>query len=370
VGATVVAANDESFGEKEHLIDPDPCNWQPGRFGPRGELVDGWETRRRRGSPGEDWAIVRLGLSGVVTAVDVDTTASTGNHPVTCRIEATGREGYPGPATLLGPGARWETLVPDRELGPGAHHLFPVVDERCWTHVRLVIAPDGGVARLRVYGWALLDPRRFDGTSVDLASWATGGLVVASSDDFYGTAQVLNRPDQARNMGEGWETRRRRDRDHDWVVIRLGYAGTVSRLVFDTSYYRYNSSEAVVVTGSATGDDTGDWLVLLPRTRLQPDTVHDLKAGPAPPVGYVRVDAFPDGGISRIRVIARIDPKARAEAGRRWWNALPEQQAGEVLAADGVPAADVAALVAERPVPLDGPGPVPISELLDGLDRT
>ena len=134
--------------------------------------------------------------------------------------------------------------------------------------------------------------------------------MVASSDDFYGTAQVLNRPDQARNMGEGWETRRRRDGDHDWVLIRLGYAGTVSRLVFDTSYYRYNASEAVSVTGSATGDDTGDWAVLLARTELQPDTVHDLMAASRPRLSaFVRVDAYPDGGLSRIRVVGHVDPE-------------------------------------------------------------
>ena len=369
VGATVVAASDESFGEKEHLLDPGPCNSQPGRYGPRGELVDGWETRRRRGGPGEDWAIVRLGVQGVVTAVDVDTTSFTGNHPVTCRIEATGCEGYPGPSHLLGRGAQWETLVPDRVLGADAHHLLTVADDRCWTHVRLVIAPDGGVARLRVKGRALPDPRKFDNVSVDLASWRTGGLVVASSDDFYGSAYVLNRPDQARNMGEGWETRRRRNRDHDWVLIRLGYAGSVSRLVLDTSFYRYNASEAVSVTGSSTGDATGDWALLLQRTELQPDTVHDLRAEPAPPVRFVRVDAYPDGGISRIRVVGHVDPVARSTAGRLWWNALPEQQAEEVLTAAGVPAGGAAALVGDRPVALESLAPGPLRALLDGPDR-
>ena len=369
VGGTVVAASDESFGEKEHLLDPGPCNPQPGRYGPRGELVDGWETRRRRGGPGEDWAIVRLGVQGVVTAVDVDTTSFTGNHPVTCRIEATGCEGYPGPAALLGRTVRWETLVPDRELGGDAHHLLPVVDERCWTHVRLVIAPDGGVARLRVYGRVLADPRKFDGVSVDLASWRTGGLVVASSDDFYGTAQVLNRPDQARNMGEGWETRRRRDPGNDWVLIRLGYPGSVSRLVLDTSFYRYNASEAVSVTGSSTGDGTGASALLLARTELQPDTVHDLRAEPAPPVHFVRVDAYPDGGISRIRVVGQVDRAARTYAWRQWWNALPVQQAEEVLAATGVPAAATAVLVGDRPVAIEGPLPAPLSAQLDGPDQ-
>lgn len=368
-GGTVVVASDESFGEKEHLLDPEPCHWRPGRYGPRGELVDGWETRRRRGGPVEDWAIVRLGVQGVVTAVDVDTTSFTGNHPVTCRIEATGCEGYPGPGTLLGPAVRWETLVADQQLDGDAHHLFPVADDRCWTHVRLVTAPDGGVARLRVYGQALPDPRRVDGVSVDLASWATGGLVVASSDDFYGSAQVVNRPDQARNMGEGWETRRRRDEGHDWLLVRLGCAGKVSRLVIDTSYYRYNASEAVAVTGSLTADEATDWASLLPQTVLQPDTVHDLAAQTAPPVRFVRVDAYPDGGMSRVRVIGHVSRAGRAEAGRRWWNALPDQQAGEVLAADAVPAAEATALVADRPLPLDGPAPGPISELLDGPGR-
>jgi allantoicase len=366
VGGAVVAASDESFGEKENLLNPDPCDPQPGRFGPRGELVDGWETRRRRSGPGEDWVVVRLGVPGVVTAIDVDTASFVGNHPVSCRVEATGCEGHPGPDELSGPDVRWETLVPDREIGGDAHHLFAVADDRRWTHVRLVIAPDGGVARLRVHGRAMPDPRTVDGVSLDLASWRVGGLVVASSNEFYSSAQVVNRPDQARTMGEGWETRRRRDSNHDWLVIRLGFLGSVSRLQLDTSFYRYNASAAVSVTGSVTEDDTTDWAPLLQRTSLQPDTFHDLQAEPAPPVRFVRVDAFPDGGISRVRVIGYVDPNERAEAGRRWWNVLPDQQAETVLTGSGVPATTAAAIAADRPVPLGSAAAEPLRLLLDG----
>jgi allantoicase len=368
VGGTVVAASDESFGEKENLLNPWPCDPRPGQFGPRGELVDGWETRRRRGNPGEDWAIVRLGVPGVVTAIEVDTKSFAGNHPVSCRIEATGCEGYPGPDSLLGPGTDWETLVPDRELTGDTHHLFPVANDRRWTHVRLVIAPDGGVARLRVHGRALPDPRIVDGVSLDLASWRVGGLVVASSDEFYSSAQVVNRPDQARNMGEGWETRRRRDSNHDWLLIQLGFSGSVSRLVLDTSFYRYNASDAVSVTGSTTGDDTTTWVTLLPRMSLQPDTIHDVQAEPSPPVRFVRVEAFPDGGISRVRVIGNVDPPERAKAGRRWWNALPDRQAVEVLTDSGVPTPSAAALAADRPITLSSPAAEPLRALLDGPD--
>jgi allantoicase len=138
-------------------------------------------------------------------------------------------------------------------------------------------------------------------------------------------------------------------------------------MVFDTSFYRYNASEAVSVTGSTTRDDTGDWALLLARTELQPDTVHDLVAQPARAVGFIRVDAYPDGGISRIRVLGQVDPAARAYAGRSWWNALPEQQAHQVLADAGVLAVGAAALVGDRPVALEGPAPGPLSALLDGL---
>ena len=238
--------------------------------------------------------------------------------------------GLPGPRTACSaPTSTGTRSYPTRELGGDAHHLLHVADDRCWTHVRLVIAPDGGVARLRVHGLALPDPRKFDSVSVDLASWATGGLVVASSDDFYGSAQVVNRPDQARNMGEGWETRRRRDKGHDWLLVRLGYAGTVSRLVIDTSYYRYNASEAVSVTGSLNAQDTEDWAVLLGRTRLQPDTVHDLRANSCP-AGQVcplrrlpRRGALPPpgGGPGRCRRACRRGTYAggtRCPSSRQW----------------------------------------------------
>jgi allantoicase len=353
VGGTVVAASDESFGEKEHLLDPWPCDWRPGRFGPRGELVDGWETRRRRDGPGEDWAIIRLGTPGIITAVDVDTSSFTGNHPATCRIEATAREGYPDPDGLRGPGTTWETLVDTTTLSGDTHHLLPVSDERRWTHVRLVTTPDGGVARLRVHGHALPDPRLVDGVSVDLASWSTGGLVVASSDDFYSSAQVVNRPDRARNMGEGWETRRRRSGDRDWLTLRLGYAGTVAQVVIDTSFYRYNASASVALQGSRTGDE---WAPMLAPTRVQPDTIHHFQAAPVGPVELVKVEAFPDGGLSRVRVIGHVDPAARATAGSKWWHALPDPHAAEVLAALGLPT--------ERPV--DSEAPERLRRVLDG----
>jgi len=356
LGATVVAASDESFGDKEHLLGPAKVTFEPGHYGPRGEVVDGWETRRRR-SPGHDWAIVRLGLPGRISAIDVDTTSFVGNFPPACALEACGLEGYPGPAELSDAVVDWHELVARSSLHGDCHNSFAVTDAHCFTHVRLSTFPDGGVARLRVYGEALPDPRQVDGLSIDLASQQYGGRVVASSDEFYGSASSLNRPDEARTMGEGWETRRRRDKGHDFVLVHLGYVGTVRQVVVDTRHFRYNASAALELWGHPPGprpeNDSPEWVPLLARTALQPDTLHHFSALEAPPVEWVRLDAFPDGGLSRLRVLGFVDPLARRRAGYQWFNALSAGHARACLQLAGVTPTTVEQVLKSRPLSLD-----------------
>ena len=351
LGASVVAASDESFGEKENLLTPAPAAFEPGRYGNRGEIVDGWETRRRR-EPGHDWAIVRLGAAGVITSVDVDTSFFTGNYPQSASVEACGCEGYPSPAELAG--ARWETIVERSALAGDAHNVLAVSDQRRFTHVRLSAYPDGGIARLRVRGQVVPDPRGLEDLTIDLASQEYGGVVVASSDDFYTAASALNRPDSARTMGEGWETRRRRDDGNDHAVLRLAFPGRVRRAIIDTAHFKNNASAAVALAGCAgdapPGQGSPDWLPLLGRARLQPDTRHAYDLDGAGPVTFVRLDAFPDGGISRVRLVGVIDAAARRAAGYRWFNALPDGQAAQCLASAGFGAEPAAAVVSQRPL--------------------
>lgn len=360
LGGSVLAASDESFGEKENLLNPAPAAFEPGHYGPRGEIVDGWETRRRR-EPGHDWAIIRLGAPGVITSAEIDTSFFTGNHPESCLVEAGGWEGYPGPAELAGlagPTAGWETIVPRSPLSGDTRHRFPVSDTRRFTHLRLSAFPDGGVARLRARGHVVPDPRELDGLTVDLASQRHGGAVAASSDDFYTSAGLLIRPDTARSMGEGWETRRRRDGGHDYVVIRLALAGLVSQLIVDTAHFRYNASAEIAVQactapGPPPAAAAAAWRPLLGRTRLQPDTRHVLAVPPlanGQPVTSIRLDAFPDGGISRLRVIGQVSPAARRDAGYRWFNSLPAGQAARCLSAAGLPDGLAASVAGRRPL--------------------
>jgi allantoicase len=353
LGGSVLAASDESFGDKENLLNPNPAAFEPGHYGNRGEIVDGWETRRRR-ERGHDWALVRLGTPGVITSVDVDTSFFTGNYPEFCVVEACGCEGYPSPAELNDAGTEWVAIVHRSPLRGDMHNVFPVADPRRFTHVRLSAFPDGGIARLRVMGQVVPDPRHVDGRTVDLVSQEFGGAVVLSSDGFYTSAQMLNRPDRARTMGEGWETRRRRDAGHDFVEFRLAFTGRVRQLHIDTAHFKYNASAEVAVYGSGEEPpppaESTDWVELLPRTRLQPDTRHVFTVDLGLPVASIRLEAFPDGGLSRVRVIGDIAPGARKAAGYRWFNALPSSQAVACLEAAGV-ASDVAIAVAgQRPL--------------------
>ncbi len=217
----MIAASDELFAEKENLIKPEAPVFAPGEFGNRGKIYDGWETRRRR-EPGHDHAVVRLGVPGIVHGVVVDTSFFRGNYPPQVSVEALGAEGYPSPGELAA--MTWHTLVSRTDAWGDAVNIYPVADRRRWTHVRLSIYPDGGVARFRVHGTTVADPRFLAGT-VDLAAAENGGRLIGCSDAFYSSAGNLILPGRAAGMGEGWENARRRGPGHDYVIIALAAAG-------------------------------------------------------------------------------------------------------------------------------------------------
>jgi len=302
LGAGVVGANDELFAAADNLVTTEPPGFTPATFGPKGQVYDGWETRRRR-EPGHDWAVVRLGAAGVVRGVVVDTAHFTGNYPSSAAVDATRLDGHPSLDELLA--AEWVTIVPPSPLAGDTPNTFDVADAGVYTHVRLRIFPDGGVARLRVHGEVVPDPLRFPDGWLDLAAAENGGRVVDCSDMFYGAPAQLIEPGLARTMGEGWETRRRRDGGNDWVLVRLAAPGRVRLAELDTTHFKGNAPGAATLRGVDTRhaalDDASAWVELLPRVDLRPDTRHRFPVS-APPVTHVRLDVFPDGGMARLRL--------------------------------------------------------------------
>jgi allantoicase len=338
LGGSVVDANDEFFAARDNLLNPEPSTFETWTFGPKGKVYDGWETRRRR-TPGHDWATVRLGAPGVVRGVVVDTAHFTGNYPPEASVEGAGVEGYPAPDELAA--ANWFPLVPRSPLAGDTRNLFEVDEGRRCTHVRLSIYPDGGVARLRVHGDVVPDPRLL-APWCDLAALEFGGLIADCSDMFYGSPNNLISPGHARIMGEGWETARRRDDGNDWVLVRLAAPGVIGLAELDSTHFKGNAPGAATLRGidARTADlaDESAWRPLLERTRLQPDTRHRFTLTSHPtggsPVTHVRLDIFPDGGLARLRLLGRPD---LGEATRRWLATLPDQQRARVLAEAGPP---------------------------------
>jgi allantoicase len=321
---SVCAANDELFAERENLIKPGPVAHTAGEFGNKGKTYDGWETRRRR-EPGVDWAIVRLGAAGIVHGVVVDTAFFRGNYPPEISVEATSVEGYPSVEELLA--MPWETIVVRSPALGDTQNPYAVSDSRRWTHVRLTIYPDGGVARFRVHGEVVPDPRFLTGT-LDLVALENGGRLVACSDAFYSTPQNIIQPGRARVMGEGWENARRRGPGNDWATFRLAAPGVVQHVEVDTSYFVGNAPGWVSLSTAAdeSVDESTVWTPILERTAVQPDTRHRYlvsSAGPDPAT-HVRLDVYPDGGLSRLRVHGTLPSASLETARRRWWDHLPE----------------------------------------------
>jgi allantoicase len=344
---SVIAASDEFFAEKENLIKPGAATHLPHTFGHKGQVYDGWETRRRRGAggalppPGEsDWVIVRLGAPGVVHAVVVDTAFFSGNFPQSASVEACYVPGYPPAAGL--DGARWHQIVPRSPLTGDAQHVFEVSPRHRYSHVRLRIFPDGGVARLRVHGRVVPDPSLLEGLTFDLAALENGGDVLSCSDQFYSVPRNAISPGLSRVMGEGWETRRRREGGNEFLRLSLAQRAVVSVAEVDTSGYVGNAPGAVRLRGydrgtaaqaddsarddSAQDDSARDdsaWFDLLPLTPVLPDTVHRFRLPGDQPVTSVRLDVFPDGGVARVRMHGSLTGDGLAEIKRRWTESAP-----------------------------------------------
>jgi allantoicase len=308
LGGGVVFTNDEFFAAADHLVLPSPPTFRPRTFDHKGQVYDGWETRRRR-SAGSDVAIVRLGAPGVIHGVDVDTAFFTGNYPPHASIDGAALAGYPDSFDDVD----WQPLVGRSALEGDSRNLFAVDDPRRFTHVRLTIYPDGGVARLRVHGEVVPDPALLP-AEFDVAALEHGGWVTECSNMFYGHPQNMLRPGLAEHMGDGWETSRRRDDGNDWVVVRLAAPSVLTFADLDTSHFKGNSPGTARLRGTA---DQQEWFDLLPQTPLRPDTRHRFPIVTDRPASHVRLDIYPDGGMARLRLIGRPDRGFLTEKLRR-----------------------------------------------------
>jgi allantoicase len=304
LGSQVTYATDEFFAAKERLIDPKDPVFIDDKYDDHGKWMDGWESRRKR-TPGNDHCIIRLGVPGIVHGLNVDTSFFTGNFPPQVSIDAcVSDENVPG--------GGWFEVLPVTDLAGDAHHFLDIDCDSIITHLRVNIFPDGGIARLRVYGEVRPDFSQIEGV-VDLLALEHGGRALSCSDEHYGSMHNLNVAGRGVNMGDGWETARRRGPGNDWVVMALGHTGIIEAAEVDTAHFKGNYPDRVALDAAVFADDEVPdnddprWQVLLPESKLDMDKQHEfstelLSLGV---VSHVRMSIFPDGGISRLRLFGR-----------------------------------------------------------------
>jgi allantoicase len=309
IGARAVLASDDFFADAQRMLQHDPAMFVPGKYDERGKWMDGWESRRRRGR-GHDWCVVRLGRSGRIVGIAIDTSFFTGNYPAAASLEACRTD-----TEIPAEGTAWHCLL--TEFPVSGHHLefIPLQSDGIWTHVRLNIFPDGGVARLRIFGTPEVSMHATD-SEIDLVALENGGRAIVCNDAHFGSMDNLIMPGRSTSMADGWETRRRREPGHDWCILSLGKSGCVSRVEVDTAHFRGNFPDraSLQAANCAEAADEGLppqslwWPILLPEQPLMAHQLHvfESELKELGPITHVRFNIVPDGGVSRLRVWGRM----------------------------------------------------------------
>ncbi len=312
-GGKALIASDEFFAGKENLLKEGRGIFIPDKFTENGKWMDGWESRRKR-VPGFDWCIVKLGAEGIIKGVDVDTNHFLGNHPPYTSVEACSiKTETADTEKYLSHKIKWTEILPKSPLNPGSQNLFPIDNKNIWTHVKLNIFPDGGVARFRVYGEVIRKWKKSNSKeTIDLAALLNGGKVLVCNDMFFGSKDNLISPGRSSNMGDGWETKRKRIPGHDWVILKLAAEGEIKKIIVDTNFFKGNYPDRCSIEGIHRPDASDDsitdtnikWKEILPEVKLKGDfeNTFEKEIKKTGPVTHVRLNIFPDGGVSRLRL--------------------------------------------------------------------
>lgn len=319
VGGETLSCSDDFFAEMENLIKPGRGIFIDDKFTDRGKWMDGWESRRsygrahRRETGSEfDWCIIRLGIKGAIRGFDIDTNYFRGNAPEFVSVEACISEVEPNDETV------WEIILQQTCVNAHSQNIFEICNNnKAYTHVRLNMFPDGGIARFRVYGEAAGNWNDFiDGELIDLAYIKNGGKALLVSDMFFSDKNNLIMPGRGKDMGDGWETKRRRDPGPDWSIVKLASQGSIEKVIVDTCHFKGNFPDTFTLEGMVSSSDDfshnqqdDKWQPIIVKTKLYAHREHLFLSEIVPAntenFTHVRLSIFPDGGVSRLRVFGK-----------------------------------------------------------------
>ena len=311
LGTKVVYKTDEFFAPAKRIINPWPPIFKEGVFDKHGKWMDGWETRRKR-NKGHDFLILKLGRPGKIYKVDIDTSYFNGNQPSKISLEACYSKNK-----LPSKNSKWINILNKKSTKPNSHHFFNIKNKSIFTHVKLNIYPDGGVARIRIYGKMVIK-KKFGKKIINLTSVLNGATPIACNNEHFGRAENILAPGTGKNMGDGWETRRSRGKNFDWLILKCATAGKINKIQIDTHHFKGNYPDRCSLQAAYLNNKTSfknvvkkskKWNFLLNKVKLHAHKKHNFnnKQMKKNKINYIRINIFPDGGISRIRVFGRSE---------------------------------------------------------------
>ena len=308
IGSYGVYANDEFFAPLERMLSETDPIFIPDKYDNHGKWMDGWETRRRR-TPGFDWCLIKLGCPGTIKKIEINTKFFTGNYPPYAEIEGIYSEEQPDEND-----ENWKTILKKRSIKGDAVNNFNAENESIFNWVKLKIFPDGGVARLRLWGDVFVDWDKISKKQIlELSALNNGGKIISYNNAHYGDVSAILSYGRGKNMGDGWETRRRREPGNDWLIIKLGKKSFLTKAEVDTAFFKGNYPESCSIQAIDTDDiskiKNENWVTIIPKSILNADKVHkfsiDTKFHDIE-FSHVRLNIFPDGGVSRLRIFGHI----------------------------------------------------------------
>ena len=308
LGTKVIFKTDDFFASANRIISPSMPIFKAGVFDKNGKWMDGWESRRKRVS-GHDYIILKLGKPGKISKVDVDTSHFNGNQPSMISIEGTNS------LSNKVKNFKWQTLLSKKKTKANSHHYFSIKNKKTFTHIKFNIFPDGGVARLRLFG-SIVKNNRIKNKTINLASLLDGASVVACNNEHFGRAENILAPGKAKNMGDGWETRRRRAKGFDWLILNCIDGIEIKNIEISTHHFKgnfpsYCSLQAAyfptLKNSKQIVKSSSKWKYLLKNSKLSANKTHIFKnlTMKKNKINYIKINIFPDGGISRFRVYGK-----------------------------------------------------------------
>jgi len=309
-GTKIIFKTDDFFASANRILKPNPPIFKEGIFDKHGKWMDGWETRRRR-RKGFDYLIIKIGKPGKIFNVDVDTSHFNGNQPTHASLQACCSNKKPNNKT------RWIKILDKKKLGPNKNHNFKIKNKSIFTHIKLNIFPDGGIARFRVYGEVEIKKINFGNKLINLTSVLNGASIVGCNNEHFGRAENVLAPGKGKNMGDGWETRRSRGKNFDWLIIKLGRTGIINKIEIDTHHFKGNYPDRCSVQATYIPNKISNysvikkstkWKSILNMAKLNANKKHyfNNKIMKKNKINFIRINIFPDGGISRIRTFGKV----------------------------------------------------------------